>query len=142
VGTAEHTDRPPPPEGGGADDRPIADVLASALVHGQALVSKEVELAKLELKEAVADKATGAALVLTAAVLGLFILAFVGVTAAKLLELVLAEWAAWLIVTGVYTLLAGVLVLVAVRRLRRPVLEETRSSLEQTAAWAREQVGR
>lgn len=126
---------------GSPDDRPTSEVLASTVAHVQALVSKEVELAKLEVQQVATEKAIAVGTILAAAVLGQFILAFVGVTGAKALELVVAPWLAWLIVTGVYTLLAVVLVLVGVRYAKRPVMEQTTRTAQESVAWAKRQVG-
>lgn len=137
---------PPRPEdtvaGPAADVRTTSEVVASAIAHVQAMAVKEIELAKLEVKEAATDKAVAAGTMLGGAVLGLFILAFVGVTGAKALELVLPAWLAWLIVTLLYTLVAGILVAVGIRRARRPVMAQTKAAFEESKEWAKGQVGR
>lgn len=137
---------PEGPPGGGAtaaDDRSTSEVVASLVTNLQGLVKTELELAKLELIGILRDKAVGIALVLAASVVGLFVLAFVGVTGANALMLVVAPWLAWLIVTGVYLLVAVILLLVAVRLLRRPVApQRTKAELEATVTWAKEQVQR
>ena len=137
----------PPPEGatgpGASDDRDTSEVIASLLVHGQGLLKTELELAKLEIKRIVTEKAIAVGLVVFGAVLGLFILAFVGVTGANALMLVVEPWLAWLIVTGIYILVAVILLLVAIRLFKRPVVpEHTKAELETTRTWASEQVGR
>ena len=49
----------------------------------------------------------------------------------------------WLIVTAIYTLIAVILFLVAVRYFKRPVKpEQTMAELDRTKTWASEQVGR
>lgn len=124
----------------GDDHRPTSEVLTSLLANGQALATKEFELAKHELSELVRDKAIAIGLVLFAAILGLFILGFIGVTAAVALSLVLPAWAAWLIVTGIYLLVAVVLVLVALRLLKRPAFARTKASIDELKSWAKRQV--
>lgn len=126
----------------GADARDTSEVVTSVVAHLQALVSKEFELAKLEAKQVLTDKAIAAGTMAGAALLGLFILGFVGVTGAKALELVVAEWLAWLIVTLIYTLVAGILVAVGIRKAKRPVMDQTKAEVETTKAWAKEQVNR
>ncbi len=111
------------------------------VANSQALVRKEIELAKLEIKRIATEKATAIGLAVGGAVLGLFILAFVGVTGAKALELVVDEWLAWLIVTLVYTLLAGILLIVASRYAKRPATpERTKDTAGETVEWAKRQV--
>ena len=130
-----------PGEAGVFDDRPTSEVIASLITNTQGLVRTEVELAKLEIAEIVKAKAIAIGLVLVAALLGLFILAFIGVTGANALMIVLEPWAAWLIVTGVYILLAVILVLVALRLFKKPTVpERTKAELEDLKAWAKGQV--
>ena len=124
----------------GPDDRPTSEVVTSLFANGQALAAKEFELAKHELSELVRDKAIAIGLAVFAAILGLFILGFIGVTAAVALSLVLPAWAAWLIVTGLYLLVAVVLVLVAVRLLKRPAFARTKASIDELTSWAKGQV--
>lgn len=132
------------PAAGGADapdDRDTSEVVASLIANVRALVTKELELAKLEIKRIVVEKAIALGGVLVGAVFALFILAFVGVTGAKALELVVAPWLAWLIVTGIYTLVAGTALFVAYRMaLRSVVPERTKQDVQDTVAWAKEQV--
>ena len=132
------------PDGAGTiDERDTSEVIASLLANGQGLIKTELELAKLELQRIATEKAIAVGLVVAGAVLGLFILAFVGVTGAHALMLVVEPWLAWLIVTGIYTLLAVILLLVAVRYFKRPVKpEQTLAEVDKTKRWASEQVGR
>lgn len=128
---------------GMVDDRATSEVVASLIANSQALVRKELELAKLEMKRIAREKAVAAGTAAGGALLGLFILAFVGVTGAKALELVVAEWLAWLIVTVVYAVVAGALFLVAMRYAKRTATpQRTRSDVEETVEWAKEQVQR
>jgi hypothetical protein len=124
------------------DPRSTGEVLRSVVANVQALVKKEIELAKLEVTEIITARAIAIGMFLGAAVLGLFILAFVGVTGAKALALVLPEWAAWLIVTGIYTLVAAILAFVGVRKLQSPpnVPERTKANYEETVEWAKRRV--
>lgn len=138
---------PPAPPGLGPqddDERSTTEVLRSLGEHGQALVRKEIELAKLEITEILVARAVALASALAGAVLGLFILAFAGVTGAKALTLVLSEWAAWLIITGVYALVAVIALLVAKRKATHPpnAPERTKADVERTIEWLKGQVQR
>ena len=108
----------------------------------QLLVKKEIELAKLEVQEIVTARLVAVAFAAVAGVLGLYLLGFLGVTGAKALELVVAEWLAWLIVSGVIALFVVILLLLAKRKLSTPPNkpERTIASVEETVAWAKEQV--
>lgn len=125
------------------DERATSEVVASLVANAQALVRKEIELAKLEVSRIAREKAIAAGMAVGGAVIGLFILAFVGVTGAKALELVVAEWLAWLIVTVVYAVVAGILLLVAMRYAKRSSTpQRTRDNVQQTVEWAKEQATR
>ncbi|MCC5949178.1 MAG: phage holin family protein [Nitriliruptoraceae bacterium] len=139
------TQRPPgeagPGEAGVFDDRATSEVIASLITNTQGLVRTEVELAKLEITQIVRTKLIAVALVVVAALLGLFLLAFIGVTAAHALMLVVEPWLAWLIVTGSYLLLAGILVAVAIPLLKRSVApEHTKAELQELKRFATDQV--
>lgn len=123
------------------DDRATSEVIASLIANLRALVTKEIELAKLEVQRIVTEKAIALGAAITAAVFALFILAFAGVTVAKALELVVAPWLAWLIVTGLYTLITGALLAVAIVLARRSVVpERTKQEAQDTVTWAKERV--
>ena len=125
------------------DERATSEVVASLLVNGQGLLKTELELAKLELQRIATEKAIAVGLVVAGAVLGLFILAFIGVTGANALMLVVAPWLAWLIVTAIYTLITVILLLVAVNYFKRPSKpEQTLAEVDRIKTWANEQVGR
>lgn len=122
------------------DDRPNSEVVTSLLANGQALIAKEIELAKHELREMVREKALAIGLAAAAALLFLFVLGFVGVTGAVALSLVLPAWAAWLIVTGIYLLGAVIAILIALRLLKRPAFTQTKDSIDQLRFWVKQQV--
>lgn len=124
------------------DPREISEVITSLFANGQALATKEIELLKLEIKELVREKAIAIGLVIVSAIFGLFVLAFIGVTAAAALMLVMSAWLAWLIVTVLYTLVVSLAILVAIRLAKRPAMQRTKRSFEETRDWARRQVQR
>lgn len=128
---------------GRPDSRSTSEVIASTIANAQALIRTQIELAKLEIAGIVRDKAIAVGLLAAAGVFGLFVLGFLGITGAYALMIVLAPWAAWLIVTGVYLLVMLTLILVAVRLLKRPSAPtETKEQASRTIAWAKEQVRR
>ena len=126
------------------DPRSPGEIVRSLTENSQALIRKEIELAKLEVTEILVARAIAIGLALTGALLGLFIMAFAGVTGAKALELVLPAWAAWLIVTGVYLLLAVIALLIARRKATNPPNspERTKAEVETTVEWLKGQVQR
>ena len=127
-----------------ADPRSTMEVVRSLTENTQALVRKEIELAKLEITEIVVARAMAIGFAVVGGVLGLFILGFAGVTGAKALEIVVEPWLAWLIVTAVYTLFAVIFLLFAKRKATTPsnMPERTKADVEETVEWAKEQVQR
>lgn len=94
----------------------VADAHASfsTLLHG------EIELAKLEMKSSVKNAGTGAGMFAAAAVLLVFSLTFGLIALAEgLVALHIWRWAAYLIVFGFLVLLATLLVLLGVRKVKR-----------------------
>ena len=105
--------------------------------HAKGLLSLELQLAALELKRKVATLAIGVAMLIGAAVLVLFALGFVFAAAAAGLDAVLPTWAARLVVGGGLLLIAGLLAVLGLGRLRKgtpPIpeqaLEEARLTSE------------
>ena len=94
---------------------------AAKLVSERAssLVRLELQLAAAELKQKVVALGLGIALLLGAAVFGLFALGFGLATAAAALATTVSTWLALLIVTGALVLLAGLLAAIGVGRLRK-----------------------
>jgi uncharacterized membrane protein YqjE len=95
--------------------------------HASAIARLELELAALELKKKVVALAFGIGLAVGAAIFGLFALGFVFATIAAALATFLATWLALLIVTlGLFVLagLLGVLALAKIRKGTPPVPEQ------------------
>ena len=103
-----------------AEGRPGVGTAAKQVAdHAKALVGLEVELASLELKRKVASLGIGLALAVAAALFGLFALGFLLATVAAALATFLATWLALLIVGAGLLVLAAVLGLVGLSRIRR-----------------------
>lgn len=126
----------------GVDDRDAPEVIRSLVDNTQLLVKKEIELAKLEIKEIVTARLMAVGFLVGAGVLGLYLLGFVLVTATKALQLVVAEWLAWLIVTVFVLILVVVLLLLAKRKLSTPSNspDATKQDVQETIEWAKRQV--
>jgi len=112
---------------------------AAKLVSERAssLVRLELQLAAAELKQKVVALGLGIALLVGAAVLGLFAVGFAFATAAAALATTLSTWLALLVVTAGLVLLAGVLGALGLGRVRKgtppiPVqaIEEARLTTE------------
>jgi hypothetical protein len=102
-----------------ADRMGVAPAAKQVAEHASALARLEMELAGLELKGKVASLGLGVGLLVGAAVFGLFAVGFGLATIAAALSIVLDTWLALLIVFGSLILLAGILVLVGLSRVRK-----------------------
>ena len=123
-------------------ERSTIDLVRAIAQDSSTLVRKELELARLEIKEAAMARAMGAAAFGAAAFMGVLALIFLSVTAAVGLDILLPKWLAWLIVGGAYLLLAGVAALVGRRKMKRPSMkpEETVRTVKEDVEWAKAQL--
>jgi fatty acid desaturase len=96
-----------------AEHAGIGEAVGEVAEHAKTIANLEVRLALAELKEKIAALAVGIGAGVAAGIMALFGLGFGAATAAAALELVLPTWAALLIVTGIFVLLAGGLAVVA-----------------------------
>jgi hypothetical protein len=142
MGGAPTTAAPEAPSTNGA--RGTGPLLRSIASDMSFLVTKQAELAKQEIGEMVATRARAAGVFGAAAVLGLFVIGFLGMTGAEALALVLPRWAAMLIMAGVFGMLAALAIVLARGWLRsgatKPAL--TQQSLKEDVRWAKQQLKR
>jgi hypothetical protein len=123
--------------------RPFGTIVTSALDGIRTLLRQEIELARIEVSEALAVRAKGAALMVAAAVIGLFALAFIAAAGSAALDLVLPTWAAHLIVGGIFALMTWALLLAGRRAIKTaPSPERTQETLKEDARWAKRQIAR
>ena len=107
------------------------------------LVRKEVELARQEVVGAITSRLVGAGALAAAAVMGLFIMTFLGLAAAAALDNVLRPWASRLIVAGGFLLIAGGAAMFGLRHLKKPPLaKETTRTVKEDVEWAKTQLKR
>jgi hypothetical protein len=125
------------PQTGTKPEETLGVLFATASRDLSALVRGEIELAKTELRQEVKNGATGGAMFGAAAFLSLLAVILLSIAFAEgLIELGVVPWLAFLIVTVVYLLVAGVLVLVgkrAVSKVGPP--ERTIRTSKETAAF-------
>jgi uncharacterized membrane protein YqjE len=122
-------------------DRSLGELISRMTSDVSALVSTQIELAKVEIKEEVTRAGKGAGMVGGAAIAGLLALLLLSFAAAwGLAEVVDAGWA-FLIVGLVYAAVAGVLFLRGRDQIRSatPVVPETKETLKEDVEWARQQ---
>lgn len=87
--------------------------------HASSLAKLELELALHELKQKVVALGLGIGLGVGAAIFGLFMIGFAFATVVAALEIVLPNWLALLVTTGILAILSGSLGLLALGRIAR-----------------------
>jgi predicted PurR-regulated permease PerM len=105
----------------------VGGAAKSVAEHASALARLEMELAALEVKKKVTSLAVGIGMAVGAAVFGLFALGFVFATIAAALATFLSTWLALLIVTLGLFVLAGLLAVLGIAKIKRgarPVPEQ------------------
>jgi YihY family inner membrane protein len=142
LGMDSHNGGTAPREVPGA--RSTGDLVRSIGTDTVSLVRKEMELAKQEVKEGMAARAKGGAAFGAAAVMGLYIVGFLGAAGAAALALVLPLWAALLIVAGVFILVALVAAMVGRSLMKGTSMtpERAKENLKEDVKWARAQLKR
>jgi uncharacterized membrane protein YqjE len=109
------------------DGQSLGTAVKQVSEHASAIVRLELELAALELKRKVASLGIGIGLAIGAALMLLFMLGFLYATIAAALALVMPWWAALLVVTGILLVMAAVLGVLALGRIKKgtpPVPEQ------------------
>lgn len=143
VGTGLGTDL-----GGGAhavptnqDERSLGEIFSDVANDLTTLIKQEMELAKVELKQEVSKAGKGAGLLGGAGVAGHMVLLFLSLAAVFALDEVMPLWAAALIVTAVWAIIAAVLAVTGRSALKsaHPELPKTQQTLKEDAEWARAQ---
>ena len=123
--------------------RPLGSIVSSVMDGVRSLIRKEVELAKIEVTEAVAVRAKGAGMMAAAGVFALFALVFIAAAGSAALDLVLPRWAANLIVGGVFLLIALIVFLVGRRAMKNaPTPQRTQETVKEDVRWAKQQIAR
>jgi uncharacterized membrane protein YqjE len=113
--------------------------------HASTLARLELELAGLELKRKAASLGLGAAMLVGALVVGLFMVGFALAAAAAAIATVVDTWAALLIVTGGLALLAGLLAVLGLGGIKKgtpPVPEQAIDEAKKTTEALRSGNGR
>jgi hypothetical protein len=122
------------------DEQSLGELIATATRDMSLLIHQEIELAKTELAEQATRVGVGAGLFSGAGVLGLFALVLASFAGGFgfATGLNIGVWAGFLCMTGVYLVIAGVLVVFGIRRMKRVSgPKQTSSTVKATLAWAR-----
>ena len=122
------------------NQRSMRELIDKLSADARGLVRAEVSLARAELEEKARRLAAGGALVGAAVVLGLMALGALTATAIIALSNVISTWLAALIVTVVVGLLAGILLLIGIKLLRRgvpPAPTESVDQMKEDVSWVK-----
>jgi uncharacterized membrane protein YqjE len=122
------------------DERSIAELTKELLRNVSELVRRELELAKVELKEKTRRLAVGIGLVAAGALILLVMLGALTATAILALATTLDAWLAALIVTIVAGAIGALVLLLGVRSISRgapPVPDHTVESVKEDIAWVK-----
>ncbi|MGH3484050.1 MAG: phage holin family protein [Nocardioidaceae bacterium] len=110
----------PQPAASETEEPTLGRLVADASQDISTLIQSEIALAKAELKVTARTSGTGAALLGLAAFIGLIIIILASITIAQFIIWAgLDPWWAYLIVTGAYLLIAVILALLGVRKLKK-----------------------
>ena len=121
------------------EDKSLGELVAHASASVSSLVKAEIELAKLELKNDAKRVALGGVLFGVAGVIACVVVILLSIAAAYgLVAAGIWHWAAFLIVSGAYVLLAAVLIGIGMLRLRNMTkLSATRKTVTDDLAMLR-----
>ena len=121
-----------------AGEPTVGRLVADASTHLSTLLRSEIALAKSELKISALAGGIGAAMLTVAAFLLLLAIVMASIAAAYALDYIVPTWAAFLIVFGVYVLLALVIALIGIKRLKKvSAPERTIETTKETVATLR-----
>ena len=132
------------PAGEPDDERPLGDLVSDLTRSMQTLVKKEVELAKVEIKDTAAKAGKGGAMLAAAGVVGFVALLLVSWAAAWGLAEGIPTWLAFLAIGLLYGAIAGLLALTGKKQLQKvnPVPRETMQTLKQDVETAKSSLSR
>lgn len=97
----------------------LGSVVKDATTHMSTLVRSEIELAKLELKASAKQALRGSIFFAAAAAIGLFSLWFFWLMVGEILAIWLPRWAAFTIVFSTMLVMAILLVILGIKRMKK-----------------------
>ena len=113
----------------------IGALVKDATVHMSTLIRSEIELAKLEVTKSLKTALIGSVFFIGAAAIGLFALFFAWFVLAEVIAIWLPRWAAYLITMGVMLAIAGALVFLGLKKIKKVKKpERTIATLQETAS--------
>ena len=123
----------------GNRERPMAEVFRDIIGNVQEMVRSEVRLARVEIKDEASKTARAGAMLAAGAVLAMIAGVFLLVCLAQLLDLIMPDWAAALIVALALGIPAAILISKGRDRLHVPVPEKTIENVKENVEWMKNQ---
>lgn len=136
----------PPPDGattGSPNERRSIPELVRSVVDGiTQLFRQEVALAKIEVTEAISERAFGIGAFVLGGVFIVLVVVYLAAAGVAALDLVMPAWASRLLVAVVCLALGGIAFLVGRRSIRTAGgVELTKETVKEDLEWAKQQIG-
>jgi len=123
----------------GGRERPMAEVFRDIIANVQEMVRSEVRLARVEIREEASKTARAGAMLAAGAVLAMIAGVFLLVCLAQLLDLIMPDWAAALVVALALGIPAAILISKGRDRLKIPMPEKTIENVKENVEWMKNQ---
>jgi uncharacterized membrane protein YqjE len=123
----------------GNRERPMAEVFRDIIGNVQEMVRSELRLARVEIKEETSKTARAGAMLAAGAVMAMIAGVFLLVCLAQLLDMVMPDWAAALVVALLMGIPAAILISKGRDRLKVPVPEKTIDNVKENVEWMKNQ---
>jgi uncharacterized membrane protein YqjE len=120
-------------------ERPMAEVFRDIIANVQEMVRSEVRLARVEIREEASKTARAGAMLGAGAVMAMIAGVFLLVCLAQLLDLIMPDWAAALVVALAMGIPAAILIMKGRDRLKVPMPEKTIENVKENVEWMKNQ---
>jgi uncharacterized membrane protein YqjE len=120
-------------------ERPMTEIFRDIVGNVQEMVRSEVRLARVELREEASKTARAGALLAAGGVLGIIAAVFLLVCIAQLLDMVMPDWAAALVMALALGIPAAIMVSKGRERLHVPMPEKTIENVKENVEWMKNQ---
>ncbi len=129
------------PTGSSNERRSIPEIVRSVVDGITQLFRQEVALAKIELTQALSERAFGIGVIVLGGVFIVLVVVYLAAAGVAALDLVMPAWASRLLVAAVCLVLGGIAFLVGRRSLRTASgVERTKASVKEDLEWAKQQI--
>jgi len=129
------------PPGSTSERRSIPELVRSVVDGITQLFRQEVALAKIEVTEAISERAFGIGAFVLGGVFVVLVVVYLAASGVAALDIVMPAWASRLLVAGVSLALGGIAFLVGRRSIRKAGgVELTKESVKEDLEWAKQQI--